>query len=151
MKNQILKEFWDKDTGVYRLTVKNKWGVFSAESICADEDREFLSRWTGVHLCEYKILIKTFKAKAQAFSQRAIGIRHACKVLVNTQKQLKKTNSTYGDVITFNTPLDLLCCAEAVEKEAKGYRLKAKELIDKYPYYADHLLKSKKKIRDSVK
>ena len=52
MKNQIVHERWSEVTGIYELTIANKWGVFSATATCSDEDWDMISRWTGLNLCQ---------------------------------------------------------------------------------------------------
>lgn len=141
MKNQILKDFWDAENGICELVVLNKWGKFSAKTICSKEDRDVLSYWTGIHLCEYKILIKTLQAKALAFDQRVIGIKHAINVLQNIDSQAKWCEKTNGD-----SYFNLWCCVEATELEAKKIRAKIKELKEGYPIYAEHLINSKREI-----
>lgn len=141
MKNQILKDFWDAENGICELVVLNKWGKFSAKTICSKEDKDVLSYWTGIHLCEYKILIKTLQAKALAFDQRVIGIKHAINVLQNIDSQAKWCAKTNGD-----SYFNLWCCVEATELEAKKIRAKIKELKEGYPVYAEHLINSKREI-----
>ena len=141
MKNQILKDFWDAENGICELVVLNKWGKFSAKAICSKEDKDVLSYWTGIHLCEYKILIKTLQAKALAFDQRVIGIKHAINVLHNIDSQAKWCAKTNGD-----SYFNLWCCVEATELEAKKIRAKIKELKKDYPIYAEYLISSKRKI-----
>lgn len=146
MKNQILKDFWDVKNGICELVVLNKWGKFSATATCSKEDRDVLSYWTGIHLCEYKILIKTLQAKALAFDQRVIGIKHAINVLQNIDSQAKWCEKTNKD-----TYFNLQCCVEATELEAKKIRSKIKELKKGYPIYAEYLISSKRKIQTKIK
>jgi hypothetical protein len=141
VKNQILKDFWDAENGICELVVLNKWGKFSAKTICSKEDKDALSYWTGIHLCEYKILIKSLQAKALAFDQRVIGIKHAINVLQNIDSQTKWCAKTNGD-----SYFNLWCCVEATELEAKKIRAKIKELKEGYPVYAEHLINSKREI-----
>ena len=140
MKNQIVHESWSEVTGIYELTIANKWGVFSATATCSDEDWDMISRWTGLNLCQYKISIQILKAKAKAFEQRSFGIDHAANVIWKAQQQ---SEYRYKDDMAI---IDMRCVAENMMNEANRMRAKAQKLKDNYQAYAQYLLDTKRKI-----
>lgn len=82
MKEQIIYAEYDKNTGVSRMKKSNKYGIFSAEAHVHPEDRGIENRWDGLRFCEYKIDIKTAKAKARILRERANGLKHAVASIV---------------------------------------------------------------------
>lgn len=79
MKNKVLYSF---SNNIYsHCEIENKYGFFEEKAYVSDEDLDIANKWDGGRICEYRITIKTLKAKYKVMKERANGIKHACNVL----------------------------------------------------------------------
>lgn len=81
MKNDILEEYFNDQTGYGFLKIHNKYGTFQASTQAAPEDMEIANMWNAMAFCEMKCLIQTYKVKARILRERAYGIHTAYKNL----------------------------------------------------------------------
>lgn len=89
MKNFLVYSKYDKDTGISKVWVKNKYGIFMAKSRLNEEDRDFASEYIGCHFAEMKANIKAYKKHKQDLQLRR-------KELLYFQNMLKQTKG-YND------------------------------------------------------
>lgn len=65
MKNKVIKESYDKETGVCRITIQNKYGHFTGEAKCCPEDMDQFSTFTGSRYAEIRAAANFMKYKAK--------------------------------------------------------------------------------------
>ena len=54
MKDKIVKEYHSKETGISVLTIQNKYGRFTGDSLCHPDDLEHYSEFTGLRYAEIR-------------------------------------------------------------------------------------------------
>lgn len=74
-KQQILEDRFYEPAGITTLTVNNKYGKFTANAFCNEEDEDIKSGWLGIDICQLDIKIQTLHAKWQILRERANGMQ----------------------------------------------------------------------------
>lgn len=65
MKNKVIKESYDKETGVCKITIQNKYGHFTGEAKCCPEDMDQFSTFTGSRYAEIRAAANFMKYKVK--------------------------------------------------------------------------------------
>lgn len=65
MKNKVIKESYDKETGICKITIQNKYGHFTGEAKCCPEDMDQFSTFTGSRYAEIRAAANFMKYKAK--------------------------------------------------------------------------------------
>lgn len=63
MKEKILYSNYDKNTGISKTIISNKYGVFTGISKLSKEDSDFASSYAGCRYSLYKAKIKSYKCQ----------------------------------------------------------------------------------------
>lgn len=87
LKYDIAESTYDPETGKTYMKITSEWGAFDATTVCK-EDAEDASAWTGFSFCEYKCVIKLWKAKARVYRERAKEDESLLKQLSEEDKQI---------------------------------------------------------------
>lgn len=82
MKNKIIKESYDKKTGVCKITIQNKYGHFTGEAKCCPEDMDQFSIFAGSRYAEIRAAAKFAKFR---YNQEKIKLQ----TIQNLIKDLK--------------------------------------------------------------
>lgn len=79
--DQIVVEEYNPETGVSRVKLNTKYGVFEHSVKIAEEDKDVENRHDGVKFALYKCQIDKMRAKGRVLRERANGMEHAANVL----------------------------------------------------------------------
>ena len=85
MKNFLVYSKYDKESGISKVWIKNKYGVFMAKSRLHEEDREFASEYIGCHFAEMKANIKAYKKHKQDLQLRQQELEYFKTMLEQTK------------------------------------------------------------------
>lgn len=85
MKNFLVYAKYDKETGISKVWIKNKYGVFMAKSRLRPEDKDFASEYIGCHFAEMKANIKAYKKHKQDLQLREKELLYFQKILEQTK------------------------------------------------------------------
>lgn len=85
MKNFLVYSKYDKESGISKVWIKNKYGVFMAKSRLHEDDREFASEYIGCRFAEIKANIKAYKKHKQDLQLRQQELKYFKTVLEQTK------------------------------------------------------------------
>lgn len=85
MKNFLVYAKYDKETGISKVWIKNKYGVFMAKSRLHEDDREFASEYIGCRFAEMKANIKAYKKHKQDLQLRQQELEYFKTMLEQTK------------------------------------------------------------------
>jgi hypothetical protein len=85
MKNFIVYAKYNPETGLSKVWIKNKYGVFMGKSRLHPEDKEFASEYIGCHFAEMKATINAYKKKKQDLQLRLKELVYFNEILMTTR------------------------------------------------------------------
>ena len=145
MKGQVSIESYDEATGESRYKIATKWGTFDRTVKCSEEDKDIENRFDGIRFARYLCYIDELRAKARAFDQRAIGMKHAADVLYSIATDEKTIWEVGGDSV-----LEVRILAEVARNQARELRLTADTLEKRYPEMVKSVLSTRRDMRQRV-
>ena len=95
MPNKIVKSFSDKDSGFSVVTIQNKYGHFTGNSVCQDEDMPNFSSLAGQRYAEINAVVKYCEFRYK-------------------QEKLK-----YETILKLQNDIDYLCLSAEEQKASK--------------------------------
>lgn len=141
--DQIVVESYDPETGVSRVKLNTKYGVFDHSVSISEEDKDIENRHDGVKFALYKCQIDKIRAKARALRERAKGMDHAANVLFNaeTDPTLRYWKYTGDSVMLVRVQ------AEIFADEARKLFERADEMEKDYPNMVASVLNARRAFR----
>lgn len=143
MKQHIIYSNYDEELGLTEVIAENKYGRFSAQAVCFEEDFNVQNRWDGFRLCEYKIYLQTLKAKYRKLMDRADGMfqmfeRFDFESNIFNDEQLTKIfDYMYKQVRT-------------ARNEAYKVKDQYEAMKKNYPMYCETILKERREMRNKI-
>lgn len=123
---------------VYKET---KYGVFFGEATAALEDEDIANQWDGYRFAEMKCDIQAYKAKAKVMKERALGVRHAYDVIVNS---FKDDDFNLESEVLYKLNRQVQIAWRDYEKALHHYKI-FKEM---YPDYCDQIVRQRREFRN---
>ena len=122
-------------THVYKET---KYGTFYGEVKVAPEDEDIANSWDGFRFAEMKCDIQAYQTKARIMKERAKGITHALKVILDGNPNLR-----------FNPIMDKFFRQEIIAWKNYYEAKKQYEIIrDSYSGFCDIVTEQRRKFRN---
>lgn len=151
MKGNIIEAWYDEPDewididgnivsypGETHLYKETKYGTFYGHVKVSEKDKDIANSWDGYRFAEMKCDIQAYKAKANIMKERANGITHALKVVLNGNPDLA------------NDPaIDKLLRQEIVAWK-NYYRAKEQYEVmrDSYSGFCDVVIKQRREFRN---
>lgn len=98
MKNKVIKESYDKETGVCKITIQNKYGHFTGEAKCCPEDMDQFSTFTGSRYAEIRAAANFMKYKAKEEKTKL-------KAIQNLKKDIQHYYGAAYDSVASSDPI----------------------------------------------
>lgn len=134
MKGKILGSYY-ADDGTSFVIKQSKYGTFTGEAYCYEEDEDIQNKWDGCRLAEYKCDLQQLKVKAKEYQARVRGMEIAYKNLAQS-------------IDESNIVMQKLSKQIAIAKrDADNLKTKYKYLKDNYSNYAEKILKERRSFR----
>ena len=76
MKEKEMITDWDPELGIAKVTIFDSHNIgYTGYAYCAEEDKDFKSKLTGLHLAEYRANIKKVQQEIQYCQERLNGLK----------------------------------------------------------------------------
>lgn len=144
MKNFIVYAKYNPETGLSKVWIKNKYGIFMGKSRLHPDDKEFASEYIGCHFAEMKATINAYKKKKQDLQLRLKELNYFYEILKST----KYTNLDSIEVRKLRKRIYIL------EKEIEQVEKEIEQLKADFQYEVkarDEGMKLLKKIKENRK
>lgn len=150
MKQNVIFANYHEKTGETILVLQNKYGTFTAKAQVHEKDRDIQNRWDGFKFCEYKIRIKTLKAKYKKLMARLEGMQILEERWCDWSFYKERNEDCYC-LEDFETAAFLFSQVRAAHKEAEEVKREYKALEEKYVELSEALLDERRKAREMKK
>lgn len=75
MKGKILSSYWEPEVGIASVTKATRYGEFSGEAMCKEEDLDIMNEWDGYAIAEFSCDVQATKARLKQMRLKLLGMQ----------------------------------------------------------------------------